>query len=108
MLRSVTIDGVPGATARYVTSDIAQSLPAAIVTVAGRTALGALITCEANPVRIGLGGATPTQGASSLGHLLNPGDVYRVAGSQMLSTLKYISASAANAGVLQITPLYTP
>ena len=107
MLRSISIDGVPGATATYTSTDVAQTLPAAVTTIAGRTIVGFLMTVETNPVSIAFGGAIPTQGASPLRHLLSAGDTLKVSGSQVATTFRYISAGAGNASTLQITPFYT-
>ena len=107
MQRVTIVDGTPGATAKYVASDVAQSLPAAVTAVAGRISLGVLITVELYAVRIAFGNAVPTQGSSpDLGHVLNPGDIMKITGSTLLSTLQYINANNGENSVLQITPLY--
>jgi len=108
MLRVVPIDGVPGATARYTSTNAAQSLPAAVITVAGKTALGIEVSVETQSVRVGFGGAVLTQGASGLGHLLTVGTIKRYYGSQVMSTFQYISAVINVHGDLVITPFYTP
>ena len=108
MLRVVLIDGVPGATARYTSTDLAQSLPAAVITVAGKTAVGIEVSVETQSVRVGFGGATLTQGASGVGHLLPSGTIQKYFGSQVMSTFRYISAANGVHGALVITPFYTP
>jgi len=108
MLRSIPVDGAPGLTARYTSTDVAQTLPAAVVTVAGKIAVGLDLTVEDNPVRIAFGGAVPSQGATPLGHLMLAGTSIRVYGSQVISTFRYISANAVTPGILQITVYYTP
>jgi hypothetical protein len=105
-LKFIQFEGTPDDTLRLVGSDAAQALSSTVLTVAGRTCKGAIITVEDNPIRIAFGGATPTQGASSLGHLLNVGDVMRVYGEGMMQDFKYINANNGNNSVMQLTPLY--
>lgn len=106
MLRTVQIDGRPGDTARYTASDTATALPDAVLTNSGAECVGLLITVETYPVRIAFG-VDPTQGVGSVGHLLQVGDVYKVAGNDLAAELQYINANNGANGVLQITPFYT-
>jgi hypothetical protein len=107
MLRIVQIDGRPGDTARYVCSDTATPLPAAVLTNSGAECLGLLITVESYAVRIAFNNIHPTQGVAAIGHVLNAGDVLRVFGNDLASTFHYINANNAQNAVLQITPYYT-
>jgi hypothetical protein len=108
MLREIPIDGTPGPTLRYLSTNVAQSLPAVVTTIAGKITVGFLATVETNAVRFAIGGTVPTQGASPVGHALNVGDCLRLMGSTVVTTFQYISATAGASGVLQLTPFYTP
>lgn len=104
MLRTISIDGRPGDTAKYTSGDVAASLPAAVLTDSGADAVGLLISVETYAVRITFGdGVDPT---TALGHYLGPGYILRVYGNDLVSTFQYINASAGQNAVLQITPFY--
>ncbi len=106
-LKMIQFDGTPEETVTLTSSDVAQALSASILSNAGRTCKGMLITVETNPVRIALGGATPTQGSTpDLGHVLDVGSTARFYGEMMAAGFKYISANSGNAGYIQLTPLY--
>lgn len=105
-LKMIQFDGSPGVTTTLTSSDTAQSLSAAILTVSGRTCKGMIMTIETNPVRIAFG-AAPTQGSTpDLGHVLDVGSTARFYGEDIASDFQYISANAGNAGYIQLTPLY--
>tara|TARA_R100001244_G_C5167115_1_gene131463 strand:- start:1604 stop:1942 length:339 start_codon:yes stop_codon:yes gene_type:complete len=99
------IDGAPGNTTRVVTTNSATNLAAGVITVSGKSSRFVMITCEVANVRYTLGsGATPTQGASGLGHILNPGQTLELDHGTAISTFQHISAIASTPGTLQITP----
>lgn len=105
------IDGVPEETVRITTTDTAAELTDAlkykdadstnIATI--NKAQGLLITVEVAAVRIGLGGAVPTQGVSGLGHELLDGDSIVLKNWEAINRLQHISSAAGVAGTLQIT-----
>lgn len=99
------IDGKPGDTTRVVTTDVATNLPAGVITVSSKLSRFVMITCEIANVRYTVGsGATPTQGASGVGHILYPGQTLELSHKTAISTFQHISALASTPGTLQITP----
>ena len=102
MLQMIQFDGRPGNTIKLVSDDIAQDFDSEVLSSAGYSMKGAIITVEANPVRIAFGALA----SLTIGHLLNVGDSFRIFGNSMVGGLSYISANEGNAGILQVTPLY--
>ena len=96
-----------GATYRVSTTDVAAGLAAGVLQLSdGSLCDGVTLCCETNPVRIALGGATPTQGASGTGVLLNVGEKFGITGVENVSSLLWISATNGSAGALQVMPEY--
>jgi len=96
--------GAPGPTTRLAASDTAQSLPSNVITKDGKDAVAVLITCEENDIRFALGGVTPTQGASAVGHVLAVGESIRLASPEAVTTFKFINKTNGQNGVIQVTP----
>lgn len=105
MIQVIQSDGSPGVSQRLTSTDVAQALSSSILTRVGLACQGFILAVETNPVRIAFG-TSPTQGASPVGITLNAGDSVQLMGEDLVSTFRYISASAGVAGVLQILPLY--
>ncbi|MFA6972687.1 MAG: hypothetical protein WC208_14990 [Gallionella sp.] len=99
--------GSMGSTARIATTDTAAGITSTLLydTTTSRRATAATISIETNNVRIAFT-ATPTQGASGLGHLLYPGDSWRIVGRENLEDFLIISAANGVAGAYQITVEY--
>lgn len=100
-----------GVAARLTGSDSAQSLAAGVITesTSGKSITDLLVQCDpsqSNSMRVTWGGTSPTQGASAIGIVLDPGDVIRLVGSHNASTFEYINATNGSNGVLQIVPGY--
>jgi len=96
--------GEPGETTRIAASDTAQSLSQNVIVKDGRNAIAILVTCEENDIRFALGGATPTQGASAVGHVLAVGESIRLASPEAVTTFKFINKTNGQNGVIQVTP----
>ena len=90
-------------TVRVVSGDVAATL--SIKSSSGAPAVGALITCEDNDVRIALGGTTASQGASGVGHILYATQSLRITGPGC-NAISYINETNGSDGVLQITAEY--
>jgi hypothetical protein len=101
--------GSMGATARIATTDTAAGITAALLedtaTTPHRFATAATISVETKNIRVAFR-ATPTQGASGVGHLLYPGDSWRIVGRENLEQFLAISATNAQAGAYNITVEY--
>ena len=97
------ISSVPQGVERLLSSDTAQSLD--LVTAFPDDVNELLVTCEGNPVRIGLGGTVPTQGATCVGLKLDPGATLWLGSRAAVRTFQYISEAASTAGVLQVVKL---
>ena len=100
--------GKPTETARYVATDVAQQFAVALLTENNKAVIGALITCEENNVRFGLGGTDPTQGAAAIGHLLYVGQSLKLSSGPAISSFSYINAVAQTEGILQVTFEFGP
>ena len=100
--------GRPTETARYAVTDDAQQFAAALLVRNNKTAIGALITCEEENVRFGLGGTDPTQGAAAIGHLLYVGQSLKLSSGPAISSFSYINAVAQTEGVIQVTFEFGP
>lgn len=106
MIKVQPFFGVPGSTYRVASTDTAQSIADAVITDAGRTMQGVILSVDTNPVRIAFG--TPTQGATGVGHTLQKDqDPIILHGADLCDDLQFISATNSTAGGLQITPLYS-
>lgn len=97
--------GTMGVTTRVATTDTAAGIAAALLESNSRKATAATLSIETKNVRIAFR-ATPTQGATGVGHLLYPGDSWRVVGRENLEQLLWISATNAQAGAVMITVEY--
>lgn len=119
MLPVFSFLGEPGETFNMTSSDEAQSLPAAVLTVAGKRCKAVMITTEDEAIVIAFGGAIPTQWegdfetAPTVGHTLwvvlgflplIAASIF--AGTSMVATLKFISATPETPAVVAITPFY--
>jgi len=98
-----SMDGNPASTTRTASTDTAQTFSSADYNASGATAVAVLITCETNNIRFGLGGTTPTQGASGIGHLLYVGQSLRLTHPQAIRTFSFVSAANGVAGAIQTT-----
>jgi len=67
--------------------------------------VGALITCETNPIRYSFG-TVPAQ-ATPLGHVLAAGVLLELTNPVNVRALRYISGSANNHANMQVTLLYS-
>jgi hypothetical protein len=99
--------GEPDDTFVMTSTDAAQALAAAVLTVGGRSCKAVMVTVESNPVKFAFGGATPVFGAGLLGHVVqkDAAPVFFV-GTSMIATLKFVSAATGAAGKVQFTPFY--
>lgn len=99
--------GTMGVTTRVATTDTATGISASILTSAtgSRSAQAVTISIETANVRVGFN-VSPTQGGSGIGHLMYPGDSWRIVGRENLEQFKYISASNGVAGAIQMTAEY--
>ena len=95
--------GRPTETARYAATDLPQQFAAALLVRNSGTVTGALITCEEENVRFGLGDTDPTQGAAAIGHLLYVGQSIKLANSYAVKSFSYINAVAQTDGIIQVT-----
>jgi len=100
----IAVNGSPGQTQRLTATDSAQQLPSSVTQSAGKQAIAVLITCEENNIRFALGGVTPTQGASGVGHVLYAGQSVRIAHPDAVSSFKFINEANGQNAVLQVTP----
>lgn len=96
------ISGVAQETKRIVSTDTAQTLEDAGITIPSGTT-GALITCESNTIRFALGGAVPTQTGNKLGHVLEAGQSLHLSHGSAVKTFRFISDVNGSAGILQVT-----
>lgn len=70
----------------------------------GKSAVGALISVETNPIRFTLDGTTPTVTAGTgAGHLLAAGGEYEIKGAGNVKNFKCINAVAGSVGVVKCT-----
>jgi hypothetical protein len=99
--------GTMGVTTRVASSDTAASVSAALLLSNSRNAVAAAatISVETNNIRVAFR-VTPTVGASGIGHLMTPGDSWRIVGRENLEQLQFISAATGVAGAIMITPEY--
>ena len=100
--------GKPTETVRYAVTDVAQQFAAALLTENNKAVIGALITCEEENVRFGLGGTDPTQGVGAIGHLLYVGQSIKLSSGPAVSSFSYINAVAQTDGVIQVTFEFGP
>lgn len=94
--------GAPGPTTKLTSSDVATNFSDSLIKQGTIYAQGILITCETNPIRFALGGTTPTQ--AGVGHILPVNGSLRLTGPTQIRSFSYISQTAGQAGVLQVTP----
>ena len=107
MIKTMSFHGVPGTSYRVASTDAAQSVSSSVLTSAGRTLQGIMLTVDSNPVRIAFGTA-PTQGTTGTGHTLQKDQLpVLLHGADLCEDLQFISATNSTAGGLQITPLYS-
>jgi hypothetical protein len=98
--------GTMGTTTRIASTDTAAGITAGLLSDASsRRACAAVISIDTASIRVAFN-ATPTQGASGIGHTLFSGDSWRIVGRENLENLLFISAANGVAGGLQITPEY--
>lgn len=100
------LDGEAGATTRIACTDNSTQLPAGVRIASGKSARFATITLEDNDIRYTLGGSTPTQGASGLGHVLYPGDVLELYTKNQIDAFRHINAINSADAVIQVTAEY--
>ena len=106
------VGGRAGTTLRAASTDTAQNMKDDILTAVwtdsrGRTISRCVITCENNPVRFAFG-TDAVQSGTPLGHILYVGQSLAIESPGTLANMSIISAGAGLAGVLMITPEYTP
>jgi len=99
--------GSMGVTTRIASTDSAAGITSTLLydSSTGRHATAATLSFETNNIRVGFR-VSPTQGASGVGHLLYPGDSWRIVGRENLEQFKAISAINGAAGAYQITLEY--
>ena len=99
----INFTGVPGTTFRMASTDAAQYLtPANLIDSNGKRASAVLITFETNSIRVSYN-ATPTQGASGLGHLMPAGASYKISSPQAAQQFQFISAANGVHGAIIVT-----
>lgn len=108
MKPTMVLDGLPGPTVRIDVTDVAQQFLPAYCTRNGKTAIGALILCEDNNIRFGLGGTDPTQGLLPVGMLLFANQSIKLSNPVAVRTFSYINAVAATNGTLQVVFEFEP
>ena len=106
------VGGRAGTTLRATTTDASQNMKDDILTAVwqdsrGRTISRCVITCENNPIRFAFG-TNAVQSGTPLGHILYVGQSLAIESPGTLANMEIISAGAGFAGVLMITPEYTP
>jgi len=102
-----SMDGVPGTTFTQTSTDASQALTAAsVLSSDGNRAIAVLITCETKDIKFVLGGATPV--SAGLGHILATSQSIILSNSSAVKSFRFISSTAGQAGVLQITPFFEP
>ncbi|MFQ6609134.1 MAG: hypothetical protein ACE5EE_11500 [Fidelibacterota bacterium] len=100
--------GAPEETVRMAASDdtafgLTNALKYQDGTTSGRKAKKCTITIETNSARYCLGGATPTDGASGLGHKVVDGDSIVLTSWKAIDTFKIINFTGGSNVVLQVT-----
>ena len=108
-MRVLSMMGKTGETKRLASSNTATALATGVLAVGGVKCTAVLIQCDpgqANAVRVGLGGVTPTVGATGIGIYLYPGDALRIVGEYNCAHLKYINAVSGDNSAIQMTPEY--
>lgn len=100
--------GLPDETERIASTDAAQQFTSSQYMENGSPAIAVVITCETNQIRFCLGGATPTQGAAGLGHILYVGQSLRLASGRAIQEFSFISHTAQSAGAIQATFEFEP
>ncbi len=107
MLKTMNYMGTPGDTIKLTGGDTAASLSASIITSAGRSMQGMIITVDTYNIRIAFNGISPTQGAGGVGHTLIKDQMpILIMGADLCSTMKYINTTNGQNGYLHLTPLY--
>jgi hypothetical protein len=106
-MRTFETMGSMGVTTRIATTDTAAGITSTLLydTTTARHACAATISVETKNIRVAFR-ATPTQGASGVGHLLYPGDSWRIVGRENLEQFLAISATNGQAGAYMITLEY--
>lgn len=100
--------GLPDDTERIVVTDVAQQFTAAQYRKNGSPAIAVIITCETNQIRFCLGGATPEEGATGLGHILYVGQSIRLASGRAIQDFSFINHTDAAEAILQCTWEFEP
>lgn len=100
--------GRAGAFETLTTAAVVGFTAATIAPVAGvhegKSAVGALISVETNPIRFTLDGTTPSLTAGTgAGHLLAAGGEYEIYGAGNVANFKCINAVAASGAVVKCT-----
>jgi hypothetical protein len=102
--------GTAGTTQRLVITDTASTLDTLasgiLTSSTGRGAISALISVQDNAIRVGFGGAVPTQAGNKLGHQLTIGQMIVLDSGGTLKALQLINDVNGSAGVIQITPFF--
>ena len=104
MRQMLVYEGSPNETYTVNASDTKAGLGAAKIyqsgVLGGLKAVGCIITVETFGIRYCVGGEDPT---TSLGHLLNPGDVLILRNWKAINTFLYINESAGDNATLMVT-----
>ena len=103
--------GIPTETFRLASTDTAQKFSESQHSKNNKPAIFATISCETNDIRYCLGGATPTQGAAGLGHILAADhetmpSIIVLANPALIQTFSFISHTEQSAGAIQVTMEY--
>ena len=108
-MRVLSMMEAAGVATRIGTTDTAAKLAAGLLLKGDRKLTELIAQCDPrqdNSVAVVWGGTTPTQGASAIGLVLDPGDSVRVVGEFNCETFQHISSEAGLAGVIQLIPGY--
>lgn len=96
-----------GKSFRVASTDTAQSFsPSDITNIFSNSAVAATVVCETNAIRIALGGAVPTQGATGLGVELAVGDSFYLDCPEDVASFQFISSASGTHGALQVIPRF--
>lgn len=99
--------GEAGATILLTSTDVAQNLSAAVLTLSGKACRAGILTLEQNDIKVAFGGTIPVAAVGSVGHLLKKNlPLVAFVGTYAISTLKYISAVAGDHATITFTPFY--
>jgi hypothetical protein len=110
-MKVTEINGYPGTTRSVTSSNTAQALTSSYITngtlTSQKEAIGLVVTCETNDVRVTWCGTAPTTSSgTAFGHILTVGQSLRINNPEAIKNFKYVSKTAGSHGVLHYTPEY--